>query len=700
MHISKLFVKTLLLNFFSLSILYSQTFTDVSHLLKPDFPIGVRTGQRGASAADFNNDGLVDIYHANFRDPGRLYLNQGDSGFIDILQLIELDEGENMWGAAFGDYNHDGYLDIIFEDLSEPSKIYRNNREGTFTEANDSVNVLVNTLAQGAAWDDFNLDGNLDFFIVNDVGPNQLFKNIDRKVYQDISISANVQTFGNSYGVSWGDINNDGYPDAYIATCHPVDPLRSINHLLLNNGDETFTNIGQSAGVADSLAGWGVIIFDYDHDFDMDIFVTNSFHDPRPGFNRLYRNEGNNVFTDVSFAAGVAGGILEDSYGVAAADFDNDGWTDLYITDLAHRDRLYHNNGDGTFIDVSLASGILDNEHRAVAVADFNNDGWIDIFTAGTPQNRLMYNIGGSNHWLRVRARGINSTYFGVGAKIAVYCDTLHQIQTIRAGDSFCSQNHDLSVHFGLGEFFSIDSLTITWPGGFFEKFMNISPVDQEITIVEGVGINHRPSSFTLLEPMHGDTLYNTTQDVKFKWSKATDPDAEPLTYTLYLTGEELITGIKSDTIISGITDTTIFISNNFFKNNHSYRWSVDANDGYLIIACTNASSFTYQISTGIISQNEFSPSKFNLRQNYPNPFNPETTITYEIPLTSEVKIVVFNILGEQIRVIADNIYSPGVYSMKWDGTNQEGHTVASGIYIYKLINEQYTMSKKMVLLR
>ncbi|MCB0295426.1 MAG: VCBS repeat-containing protein, partial [Calditrichaeota bacterium] len=226
--------------------LQAQTFTDMSQLLQPGYPLGTKTGQRGASAADYNNDGLVDLYHSNFDSPGRLYLNQGADGFRDVLAEIDLDEGTNMWGAAFGDYDNDGYFDIIFEDLSAPSKLYRNNRNGTFTEVNAAANVAVNTLAQGAAWDDYNLDGKLDLFIVNDVGPNQLFKNLDFQTFTDISISANVQTVGNSYGVSWGDINGDGYPDAYIATCHPNDPLRSINHLLLNNGDETFTNIGQA----------------------------------------------------------------------------------------------------------------------------------------------------------------------------------------------------------------------------------------------------------------------------------------------------------------------------------------------------------------------------------------------------------------------------------------------------------------------
>lgn len=700
MQISKFLVRSVSLALLGLSVLYSQTFTDVSHLLTPDFPIGSATGQRGASAADFNNDGLVDIYHANFQNPGRLYLNQGNDGFIDVLQDIGIDEGTNMWGAAFGDYNHNGYLDIIFEDLSAPSKLYRNNRNFTFTEVNDSANVLVNTLAQGAAWGDFNLDGNLDFFIVNDVGPNQLFKNLDRETFLDISISANVQTYGNSYGVSWGDINNDNFPDAYIATCHPSDPLRSVNHLLLNNGNETFTNIGHAAGVADSLAGWSVLMFDYDHDFDIDIFCTNSFHNPRPGFNRLYRNEGDTTFTNVSFQAGVAGGILEDSYGASEADFDNDGWTDIYIADLNHRDRLYHNNGDGTFIDVALAAGIADNEHRAVAVADLNNDGWIDIFTAGTPTNRVMFNNGGSNHWLKIRARGISSNYFGVGAEIEVHCDSLHQIKIIKAGDSFCSQNHDLTAHFGLGQFTSIDSVIVRWPGGTVDRITNLQQVDEQITIIEGMGINHRPTTFNLTAPANGDTLYDNDPGIQFNWTNASDPDSEPLTYNFYLSGEDLITGATFDTLISGIPDTTIFISSNLLNNNYSYLWTVDVSDGLLLTASTNAWRFTFVHATAISDQGMNIPATFDLGQNYPNPFNPTTNINYQIPIQNDVEVAVYNILGEKIRVLVDENQTAGFYTLQWDSKNDTGNQVAAGIYFYRISTEKFTNSKKMLLLK
>ncbi len=593
------------LNLFLLAAVSAQTFSDASHLLHPVTLAGDNRFQRGASAVDFNNDGRVDIYQSNFREPGNLYLNEGTAGFHDVLAASGIDEGVNLWGAAFGDYNADGYLDIVFEDLSGPSKIYRNERNGTFLQVNDLANVQIANLAQGAAWADFNLDGYLDFMIVNDRGPNQLFKNVNGTRFVDISTSANVQTIGNSYGMAWGDINNDGYPDAYITTCHAVDPLRSINHLLLNNGDETFTNIGAQAGVADSLAGWAPLMLDFDHDGDLDIFVTNSAHLPRPGLNRLYRNEGDNTFRNVSFMAGVAGDSTDANYGASAADFDNDGWMDIYVTNLGRTDRLFHNNGDGTFTDIAAQAGVELNQHRTVAVADFNGDGWLDIFTAGNPANRLLYNDGGEQHWLRIRTRGAEWNYHGVGTRIEVYAGTLQQTQEIQAGDGFCQQNHNLSAHFGLGAQTRVDSIVFKWPGGHIDRLFDLTDIDREVTMIESQGLNPRPTTFDLLAPANGDTLPAAVDTWRFTWANAADPEGQPLTYTLYFSGTDLWTGTTSDTSFVVAGQNEIEIPAAFLRENQAYIWSADVSDGGSITAASRPVRFLVAPFGQLLTVNE-----------------------------------------------------------------------------------------------
>ena len=681
--------------------LSAQTFTDMSHLLSPNAPVGNRSGQRGTSAADFNNDGLVDIYHANFRDPGRLYLNQGEDGFVDVLRDIDLDEGTNMWGAAFGDYNYDGYLDIIFQDLSAPSKLYINNLNGTFTEVTEDAGIAIHTLAQGAAWIDFNLNGRLDFLIVNDIGPNQLFKNLNLADFEDISIAASVETYGNSYGISWGDINLDGYPDAYIATCHISDPLRSINHLLLNNGDETFTNIAQDAGVADSLPGWGPVMFDYDNDGDIDVFVGNSYHPPREAYNRLYRNDGNNQFTAAQHIAGVAGDGNENNYGVSVADFDNDGWEDIYLTALFRRDRLYRNNGDGTFTNIAAQAGVRSNDHRAVAVADFNNDGWIDIFTVGRqPHNLLLYNEGGTNHWLKIRLRGLADNYFGVGTRIELYTDSLRQIREVRAGDSFCSQNLDITAHFGLGEATVIDSLILRWPTGTVDKLYDITAIDQEMTIVQGGTINNRPQTFHLQTPADGDTLLNLSGDYQFSWDAAVDPEENPLSYEFRLTGTNRTTAEVVDTTISGLSETSVTINRNMLRDNYRYRWTVDARDSINITASTNAWEFLVIETTGIGDEASNLPQSYALDQNFPNPFNPTTNIGFRIAELGFVELKIYDASGRLVKTLMSENRAAGDYNVSWDATDESGQRVASGIYLYKLQAGDFLETKKMVLMK
>lgn len=558
----------------------AQTFTDMTHLLQPNDPIGTKGFQRGASAVDFNNDGFVDIYHSNFRNDGRLYLNKNGEAFVDIIPEISLDEGTNMWGAAFGDYDNDGYLDILFEDLSAASKLYRNNGNRTFTEVTKSANVILKILAQGAAWQDFNADGTLDFLIVNDIGPNQLLKNLDFEKFSDISAAANVETFGNSYGIAWGDLDNDGDPDAFITTCHPTNPLRSINHLLRNNGDETFTNIAVQAGVADSLPSWAALTFDYDRDGWLDIFVSNSNHDPMVGYNKLWHNNHDGTFTNTAFTAGIAGASTENSYGASVADFDNDGWPDLYITSLDRLDRLYRNNGNGTFTDIAPAAGITMNEHRSLAVADFNNDGWIDIFTTGQPQNRLLFNNGGPNNWLRISTRGKENNHYGVGTRVHVYVDSSVQIQDIQAGDSFCSQNHNLTAHFGLGSASKPDSIILHWPDGKTNIVQSGPLVEQgEVVIAEGGEGLDAPAPFGLMQPADG-TNFSLTADsdpVDFTWQQALTRLIDALPYRLNLYGRDLWTNTRYDTTLTDIPDRYTAVQPTNLRDNTEYKWTVEA---------------------------------------------------------------------------------------------------------------------------
>jgi len=301
----------------------AQTFTDASIQLSPRN----NSFDWGCSVADFNNDGLPDIYH-----PGRLYINNGGS-FTNIMNSTGINEGSSIFGAVFGDYDNDGYLDILFEDFSfsSNSRLFRNNGNRTFERVDQQIGLNVLGLTQGAGWSDFNRDGMLDLFVNEDTGDNQMFLNDGNGGFTEITTSSSAPTNGNSYGMSWGDYNNDGYPDVFIATCNG-SPSNSIKHLLRNNGDNTFTDVNYQAGVADSLASWGISWLDYDNDGWLDIFIANTNHGGiQVGRNVLYKNNRDGTFTDMAATAGIQGNTSNSSYATAAADFDNDGWIDIYV---------------------------------------------------------------------------------------------------------------------------------------------------------------------------------------------------------------------------------------------------------------------------------------------------------------------------------------------------------------------------------
>lgn len=663
----------ILFSFIISSSIHSQTFIDRSHLLSPM----TNGSEWGTTAADFNNDGWIDIYERE-----KLYINRGGERFEDIYANTGLSPAGGVFGAVFGDYNNDGYLDLLFENFGPESRLFKNNRNLTFTYANQEANLNISILTQTCGWADFNLDGKLDLFVNDDRGRNMMFLNVDYKSFQDISASSNAPTVGNSYGMSWGDFNNDRYPDVFVGTC----PGGFQNHLLKNMGNETFSNIGASAGINDVSSTWGVIWLDYNNDGFLDVYLANTSSDP----NILYHNNGDETFTDVSATAGVT---TNGGFGAAAADFNNDGWVDLYTATSGPVHKLYRNNRDGTFTDMAPLAGIGEDRHNAVAVADFNNDGWMDIFTAGTPQNRLLINRGGTYHWIKIKTRGVQSNYYGVSARVEVHSNGTMQIKDVTAGDSFCSQNELLNSHFGVGTATNIDSIIVRWPSGTVDVLDNI-PADQIITIVEGIGLNHTPETFSLNFPPDASQFSGASVDLR--WHTAPNPEIETLHYNVYINGPNV------DTAFVAIPDTTFSVDAYLFQPNTPYKWTVDATDGFSIIASRDLYQFSVIPDSTLTSTGgpDVAPNGFELLQNYPNPFNPETKIAFRLPELGPVKLHIFDLLGREIRLLLDDSRAPGSYELSWDGRDNRGAAVGSGVYIYRLEAGNQALSRKMLLVR
>ncbi len=571
----------------------AQTFTEKTDLLSGQESISFLAIT--VSAIDFDNDGLVDIYFPQSDTAGILYKNIGESGFINVINESGIDDipdnSLGSWGGIWGDYNNDGLIDAYFVNAYN---LFRNNGDGSFenTTSEAGISIIDSSFFQGIAWADFNLDGKLDLFLGEDNGRNKILVNVNNQFLLN-DINANVQTIEGTYGVAAGDLNGDNFPEIFIGACRAV-PSLSRNHLLLNNQNGTFTNIGSEAGIDDSLAAWGVVFIDYDNDMDNDVFVANMHirnSTTQPGFNKLYRNDGDLRFTDIAVEAGVAGDTEDRSFGIATADFNNDGWYDLLETNTNGSDiRLFINNKDGTFSLSENPVGSFLGSTSNLAVADFNNDGWIDIITN---MYRLFMNDGGSNTWISIKAQGEQSNYFGVGTRIEVYAGSLQQMREINAGDGFICQNHNLSAHFGLGENSIIDSIVVRWPAsGIVDRYHNVN-VNQHITVIEG----------------HGQV-------------------------------------------------------------------------------------------TSVTNQNSL-PSEFRLHQNYPNPFNPSTVISYQLSKAGHVELIVFDILGNEIKQLVSKQQQPGSYSAIWNGTNNNDSPVPSGTYFYRaLFDGKFSETKKLLFIK
>jgi hypothetical protein len=289
----------------------------------------------GCGWGDFDGDGRLDLFVANVGGPNRLYRNNGDATFTRITTS---DLGSGSTGCAWGDFDNDGRLDLLVANSGQAPWLYRNNGDGGFSKVTASglVRRLPPTFSTAVV--DYDRDGLLDVFIANAATANNLYRNMGTSTFQE-AVTGEIVTDNNAtIGGAWGDYDNDGHMDLFVANGGGLN-----NALYRNNGAGIFTKVKEGALVNDGgqsvSCAWG----DYDNDGYLDLFVAN-----RAGNNFLYRNNGNGTFTKIT-----AGGIVTDggeSNGCVWLDYDNDGWLDLFVANRqGQNDFLYHNDGNGRF---------------------------------------------------------------------------------------------------------------------------------------------------------------------------------------------------------------------------------------------------------------------------------------------------------------------------------------------------------------
>jgi len=458
----------------------------------------------GCAWGDYNNDGFIDLVVANgWGQTNFLYRNNGDSTFTKITVGPIVQDPADADAVVWGDHDNDGDLDLFvanFESPVQKDALYQNNGDGTFTKITQGTIVNDAGLGVGAAWADYDRDGWLDLYVANSRLQNDfLYHGNGDGTFTKILSGPVVTAGGTSIGCAWGDYDNDGDPDLVVANGETANNPGQNDFLFRNNGAGSFTRITSGSLVTDGAHAGSPAWADYDNDGDFDLIVVNALNEN----DRLYRNEGNGSFTLLSSNAVSMDGVS--SVGVAWGDYDNDGWLDLFITGgspetiaLAGPNRLFHNRGDGSFEVIN--DGVLTGDgggSLACAWGDLNNDGFLDLFVAntgdtdtasGVQTNNFLYrNNGNTNRWLMLKLVGSTSNRSAIGAKVRLKAtisgQTLWQLREISGGSGYCSQN-DLRAHFGLRDATNVDLVRIEWPSGAVQELPNVA-ANQILTVTE-----------------------------------------------------------------------------------------------------------------------------------------------------------------------------------------------------------------------
>jgi hypothetical protein len=564
----------------------------------------------GIAAGDLNNDGLCDLYFCGNDVPDRLYINKGGWRFEDISAKAGI-YGKTGWstGAVMADVNADGYLDIYvcrsgkYDTDARRNQLFINNKNNTFTERAAEFGLDDPAQSTMAAFFDYDVDGDLDMFLLNHsvtqysnfnvqelrnqrdpMAGNKLYRN-DAGKFIDVSAQAGI--IGNpinfGLGVAITDFNNDGYPDIFC-----TNDYQEQDFFYLNNANGTFTQILQYATGHTSLFSMGTDFGDINNDGLSDLFVADMLpatnHRQKMlkgplkfdayqlgieyGFhhqlmrNTLQLNNGNGTFSEIGMMAGVA--ATDWSWASLFADFDNDGWQDLFVTNGYRRDftnmdflkftyndelnkaaaqgkevdmldlvnkmpsvkipnYIYKNNQDLTFSDKSTSWGVDQPSFSNGAVyADLDNDGDLDLAVNNLNDTAFLYRNTASKGFLTVEFKGTARNPFGIGCKVTVQGDDLFMVRELYPSRGYQSAMES-KLYFGLGAAYLVD-VQVEWPGGKKQLFKNVKANSRLIIKEKEAGIDHNGITpiiqkplLSMLEPTALPAQYVNNSYIDFK---------------------------------------------------------------------------------------------------------------------------------------------------------------------------------------
>ena len=551
--------------------------------------LGVDDAGPGFAGAwtDFDRDGDIDLYISNGGSSGDgvnlLYRNDGDAGFTEVGQTSGVADEGNSTGVVFADFDRDGWEDLFvakggFARNGEANRFFHNEGDGTFADVSDEAGFDAVLSSYTAVVGDYDEDGYADLYVAQFRGqPNHLYHNNGEGGFDEVGPDKGIVSLFNFSGsaAAFADYDADGDTDLYAS--------------MFGTFDVFYAEIGaarfSAAQVGDEGSAVGIATGDYDNDGDLDVYIVN-----QELRSVLRRNDVEAVrFVDVGGESGTDN--LTPGAGCAFGDYDSDGDLDLFVVNGFAPDRVFMNQGNGTFVDMAQAYGMADTSQAwAVLLGDYDSDGDLDPYVINEgAANRLYQNNNADYNWLQVGVRGVASNVDGIGARVQLFADgkTLMRDVNGTAGMSHSSR----VLHFGLGRSERVDSLLVRWPSGRMQRFTDV-PLNSRLSIVEGEAV------------------------------------------------------------------------------------------------------------TAVADVEGAAPAAFALETNYPNPFNAETRIRYGIEVRAMVELAVYNALGQRVRVLVDAGQDAGRYEAVWDGRDDGGQVVGSGVYFYRLRSGGRVLTRSMVLLR